>query len=45
MKHIVLLFLTICFLNNIQAQQPSDKIVGSWFNVDIPDKADPLKAE
>jgi len=34
MKYIALLFLTISFLNNIQAQEPSDKIVGSWFNED-----------
>ncbi len=34
MKHIALIFLTISILNNIQAQEPSDKIVGSWFNED-----------
>jgi len=34
MKHIVLLFLTLSFLNDIQAQEPSDKIAGSWFNDD-----------
>jgi len=34
MKHLILLLLTFSFLNNIQAQEPSDKIVGSWFNED-----------
>lgn len=43
MKHIVLLFLTICFLNNIQAQQLSDKIVGSWFNEDKTNKIEIYK--
>jgi len=43
MKHIVLLFLTICFLNIVQAQQPSDKIVGSWFNEDKTNKIEIYK--
>ncbi|MBN2821053.1 MAG: DUF2147 domain-containing protein [Bacteroidales bacterium] len=43
MKHIVLLFLTLCFLNNVQAQQPSDKIVGSWFNEDKTNKIEIYK--
>jgi len=34
MKHIVILFLTLSFLNTIQAQEPSDKIVGIWLNED-----------
>ncbi len=29
MKHLVLLLLTLGSLNNIQAQEPSDKIVDS----------------
>jgi uncharacterized protein (DUF2147 family) len=34
MKHLVLLLLTIGFLNNIQAQEPSNKILGIWLNED-----------
>lgn len=34
MKYTLILFLTIGFLNNIQAQAPSDKIVGIWLNED-----------
>jgi uncharacterized protein (DUF2147 family) len=34
MKHMAFLFLTIGILNNIQAQEPSDKIVGIWLNED-----------
>lgn len=34
MKQVITLLFTICFLNNIQAQSPSDKIVGTWLNED-----------
>jgi uncharacterized protein (DUF2147 family) len=44
MKQIVLLFLTLFFLNNVQAQQPSDQIVGSWFNEDRTCKMEIYKA-
>ena len=44
MKHIVLLLLTIGFLNIVQAQQPSDKIVSSWFNEDQTGKIEIYKA-
>jgi len=43
MKHRVLLFLILSFLN-IQAQEPSDKIVGSWFNEDKTSKIEIYKA-
>jgi len=43
-KHIVLFFLTLSFLNNIQAQETSDKIVGSWFNEDKTSKIEIYKA-
>lgn len=38
MKRIVLLLLTLGFLNNIQAQEPSDKIIGIWLNEDNTNK-------
>jgi len=44
MKYIVLIFLTLGFLNNIRAQQPSDKVVGSWFNEDKTSKIEIYKA-
>lgn len=37
-KHIVLLFISLSFLFKIQAQEQSDKIVGSWFNEDKTNK-------
>ncbi len=43
MKHIVILFLTHGFLNTIQAQQSSDKIVGIWFNEDRTNKIEIYK--
>ncbi len=43
MKHIVILFLTLCILNSIQAQQPSDKIVGNWLNEDKTSKIEIYK--
>ncbi len=44
MKHLVLLLLTLGFLNNIQAQKPSDKIVGIWLNEDKTNKIEIYKA-
>jgi len=44
MKHIVILYLTLGLLNTIQAQQPSDKIVGSWFIEDKTNKIEIFKA-
>lgn len=44
MKHLVLLLLTLGFLNNIQAQEPSDKIVGIWLNEDKTNKIEIYKA-
>lgn len=44
MKHIVLLLLTLGFLNNIQAQEPSDKIIGIWLNEDKTNKIKIYKA-
>ena len=34
MKHFVLIFLTLGFLDTIQAQQPKDNIIGVWLNDD-----------
>lgn len=44
MKYLVLLLLTLGFLNIIQAQQPSDKIVGIWLNEDKTNKIEIYKA-
>jgi hypothetical protein len=44
MKHIMLLFLTLSFLNNIQAQDPSEKFFGIWFNEDKTSKIEIYKA-
>ncbi len=44
MKHILLIFLALGLLNKIQAQEPSDKIVGSWFNEDKTSKIEIYKA-
>ena len=43
MKHIVIIFLTLSFLNNIQAQQKFDKIVGNWLNEDKTSKIEIYK--
>lgn len=43
MKHIFQLFFTLCFLNNFQAQQLSDKIVGYWFSEDKTNKIEIYK--
>lgn len=43
MKYIVTLFLTLGFLNNMQAQQASDKIVGVWLNEDKTNKIEIYK--
>lgn len=45
MKYIVTLLLTIGFLNNIQAQEPSDKIVGIWLNEDKTNKIEIYKID
>jgi len=44
MKHLVLLLLTLGFLNNIQAQEPSNKIIGIWLNEDKTNKIEIYKA-
>jgi uncharacterized protein (DUF2147 family) len=41
-KHVVLLFLTLGFLN-IQAQEPSNKILGIWYNEDKTSKIEIYK--
>jgi len=43
MKYIVTLLLTIGFLNNIQAQESSDKIIGIWLNEDKTNKIEIYK--
>jgi uncharacterized protein (DUF2147 family) len=43
MKYVILLFLTLGFLNYIQAQEPSDKIFGIWFNEDKTSKIELYK--
>ena len=43
MKHLVLLLLTLGFLNNIQSQKPSDKIIGIWLNEDKTNKIEIYK--
>ncbi len=43
MRHVIALFLAIGFLNNIQAQEPSDKIVGTWLNEDKTSKIEIYK--
>jgi len=45
MKHIVILFLTLCILNSIQAQQKFDKIVGNWLNEDKTSKIEIYKTD
>lgn len=44
MKNLALLLLTLGFLNNIQAQEPSDKILGIWLNEDKTNKIEIYKA-
>ena len=44
MKHLVILLLTLGFLNKIQAQEPSDKIIGIWLNEDKTNKIEIYKA-
>ena len=44
LKYIALLLITLSFLNNIEAQEPPDKIVGIWLNEDKTNKIEIYKA-
>jgi uncharacterized protein (DUF2147 family) len=43
MNQVITLLFTICFLNNIQAQPPSDRIVGTWLIEDKTSKIEIFK--
>jgi uncharacterized protein (DUF2147 family) len=44
MKHLFVFVLMLGYLNNIHAQEPSDKIVGTWINEDKSSKIEIYKA-
>ena len=43
MKYLLTIVLTLGFLNNIQSQESSDKIIGIWFNEDKTSKVEIYK--
>ncbi len=44
MQHVVVFVLMLGFLNSIHAQEPSDKIVGTWINEEKTNKIEIYKA-